>query len=229
MNSFRFIERGINAEIARQTEILEGGRARSSRRRCTSTRVPSAHHVAALQGGGARLPLLPRARPRPDRDHRGDARGAPARRCPSCPPRAPSASRPRLGARRGRRRLLAFAPELGDYFEARARPTATSTRPRSRTGCATSCAARRRRGPADRKVEPAALATLVALVAAKKVTQDAGKQVLDKLVAEGGDPARDRRGRGPGRDRRRRRALADRRRRARRQPRRRRARSAAAT
>src|SRR6476469_1394995 len=27
MNSFRFIERGINAEIARQTEIVEGGGA----------------------------------------------------------------------------------------------------------------------------------------------------------------------------------------------------------
>ena len=38
------------------------------------------------------------------------------------------------------------------------------------------------------KVTPAALARLVGLVAAKKVTMNAGKQVLDRLVAEGGDP-----------------------------------------
>jgi len=40
------------------------------------------------------------------------------------------------------------------------------------------------------KVTPAALARLAGLVAAKKVTQNAGKQVLDRLVAEGGDPER---------------------------------------
>ena len=49
-------------------------------------------HAAALQGGGARLPLLPRARPRPGHDHAGDARARAARRCPSCRPRARSAS-----------------------------------------------------------------------------------------------------------------------------------------
>src|SRR5207247_10245744 len=38
------------------------------------------------------------------------------------------------------------------------------------------------------KVTPAALARLVGLVAAKKVTMNGGKQVLDRLVAEGGDP-----------------------------------------
>ena len=91
MNSFRFIEKGIRAEIARQEAILRGGR----RGRAGDAALRSAHrgdHVAALQGGGARLPLLPRARPRPDRDHARRCSSAPARRCPSCPPRAPSAS-----------------------------------------------------------------------------------------------------------------------------------------
>ena len=36
----------------------------------------------------------------------------------------------------------------------------------------------------------AALATLVGLVTERKVTQNAAKQVLDRLVAEGGDPRR---------------------------------------
>ena len=38
-------------------------------------------------------------------------------------------------------------------------------------------------------VHTGALATLVGLVSEKKVTQGAAKQVLDRLVAEGGDPA----------------------------------------
>ncbi|HEX6743700.1 MAG TPA: Asp-tRNA(Asn)/Glu-tRNA(Gln) amidotransferase GatCAB subunit B, partial [Solirubrobacteraceae bacterium] len=43
--------------------------------------------------------------------------------------------------------------------------------------------------PAESKVQPGALATLVGLVSEKKVTQGGAKQVLDRLVAEGGDPA----------------------------------------
>jgi aspartyl-tRNA(Asn)/glutamyl-tRNA(Gln) amidotransferase subunit B len=43
--------------------------------------------------------------------------------------------------------------------------------------------------PAASKVEPAALARLVGLVAARTVSQSAAKEVLDVLAAEGGDPA----------------------------------------
>jgi aspartyl-tRNA(Asn)/glutamyl-tRNA(Gln) amidotransferase subunit B len=42
--------------------------------------------------------------------------------------------------------------------------------------------------PADSRVEPGALATLVALVARKELTRDAARTVLDRLVREGGDP-----------------------------------------
>ena len=53
--------------------------------------------VAALQGGGARLPLLPRARPRAARARRGHARRG-ARRDPRAAGRARRALRARLGA-----------------------------------------------------------------------------------------------------------------------------------
>jgi aspartyl-tRNA(Asn)/glutamyl-tRNA(Gln) amidotransferase subunit B len=43
--------------------------------------------------------------------------------------------------------------------------------------------------PSESKVEPAALARLVSLVASKQVSQSAAKEVLDVLAAEGGDPA----------------------------------------
>src|SRR5919109_1540123 len=43
--------------------------------------------------------------------------------------------------------------------------------------------------PADTKVEPVALARLVAMVGAKEVSRSAAQEVLDVLVADGGDPA----------------------------------------
>jgi aspartyl-tRNA(Asn)/glutamyl-tRNA(Gln) amidotransferase subunit B len=42
--------------------------------------------------------------------------------------------------------------------------------------------------PASTLVKPGALATLVAMVAAKEVSRDAAREVLTRLVAEGGDP-----------------------------------------
>ncbi len=67
MNSFRFIERGIRAEIARQEKILRGGGDRRAGDAALRPRLRR-DHLAALQGGGARLPLLPRARPAARRD-----------------------------------------------------------------------------------------------------------------------------------------------------------------
>ena len=43
--------------------------------------------------------------------------------------------------------------------------------------------------PAESQVSPGALATLVGMVTDRKVSAAAGKQVLAKLVADGGDPA----------------------------------------
>ena len=62
MNSFRFLEQGVNAEIERQIALLEAGEpvVQETLHFDPATR---AAQPAALQGGGARLPLLPRARP----------------------------------------------------------------------------------------------------------------------------------------------------------------------
>ena len=84
MNSFRFLERGIAAEIERQRGIVEGG-GRSSRRRSTSTRGSGSLTPAALEGVRARLPLLPRAGPAAARALGRARRGGPRR--------APRASR----------------------------------------------------------------------------------------------------------------------------------------
>ena len=91
MNSFRFLMQGINAEVKRQVALREGGgRVHAGDAALRPGHGPA--EPAALQGGGARLPLLPRARPRPGRADRGDARARRGTRCRSCRPSAPSAT-----------------------------------------------------------------------------------------------------------------------------------------
>jgi aspartyl-tRNA(Asn)/glutamyl-tRNA(Gln) amidotransferase subunit B len=85
-------------------------------------------------------------------------------------------------------RLLAFEPPYGEFFESAvggdgAEPRALAnwvTDLRARIGAETD--------PRESKVTPDALAKLVGLVQARTINAGAGRQVLDRLVAEGGDP-----------------------------------------
>jgi aspartyl-tRNA(Asn)/glutamyl-tRNA(Gln) amidotransferase subunit B len=188
MNSFRFVERGIDAEIARQTALLEAG----------EEVVQETLHFDPRSGAISSLRSKEESHdyryfPEPDlvpievgtemlaaaRAELGELPDARARRFESELSLAPDTAR-----------LLAFRPDLGDYFEA-ALPSAEGTAPQvlaiwiageltARIGDT---------DPAASNVTPAAIASLASLVAAKTVTQGAGKQVLDRLVAEGGDPA----------------------------------------
>ena len=109
-------------------------------------------------------------------------------------PELPAARADALRARRGRcptdtARLLAFEPPYGEFFEAAvggdgAEPRALAnwvTDLRARIGAETD--------PRESKVTPGALAKLVGLVQARTINAGAARQVLDRLVAEGGDPA----------------------------------------
>jgi aspartyl-tRNA(Asn)/glutamyl-tRNA(Gln) amidotransferase subunit B len=87
---------------------------------------------------------------------------------------------------------LAFSSELGDYFEAALQAGADPPAPAQMlanwvTG---DLVARLGDGedPLASPVRPAALAELVGLVAARRVSVGAGRQVLDRLVADGGEP-----------------------------------------
>jgi aspartyl-tRNA(Asn)/glutamyl-tRNA(Gln) amidotransferase subunit B len=186
MNSFRYIERGIDAEIARQTAILEAGgqveqetlhfdpttgtltplrskeEAHDYRYFPEPDLVPIAVDEAMIERARAELPELPAQRA--ERYER------------------------QLGLTPESARLLAFRAELGEYFERalaadREHPQAlanwVSGELVARLGDA---------DPAASKVDPAALAKLVGLVRAKQVTPGAAKQVLDTLVAQGGEP-----------------------------------------
>jgi aspartyl-tRNA(Asn)/glutamyl-tRNA(Gln) amidotransferase subunit B len=189
MNSFRFLERGVDAEIARQVQLTRTGVAvvqetlhfDPASGRLTSLRskeeahdyryfpepdlVPLVATEAMLTAARAEIPELPAVR---------------AQRLVA-----------ELGLHPDRARDMAFRRELADYYEAAlsaAEPAPDAVELANwipqlveRIGSDTD--------PASTKVTPAALAALAALVSAKGVSRDAAREVLTLLVAEGGSVA----------------------------------------
>ncbi len=191
MNSFRFLERGIEAELARQRNLIEAGgsvtqetlhfhpedgsltplrskeEAHDYRYFPEPDLVPLAPTEAMLREARESLPELPEARVERYREAMGLPEDAAT--------------------------LLAADPETADYFE-RAATAAGEVEPRTLANWVTGelAAALRQAdgdGAADSKVEPEALAALAAMVQEKKISHGSGKQVLATMVAEGGDPA----------------------------------------
>jgi aspartyl-tRNA(Asn)/glutamyl-tRNA(Gln) amidotransferase subunit B len=187
MNSFRFLERGIDAEIRRQEAIVAGGgeveqetlhydpqsgslsllrskeEAHDYRYFPEPDLVPLAPTEEMLERARAALPELPAARAeRLERE---------------------------LGLSGDAAKLLAFRSELGDFYEAAL--SGDGADPRTLANWTTNELTARigDADPAATKLEPAAFARLVGMVTAKEVSASAGKEVLDVLVAEGGDPA----------------------------------------
>jgi aspartyl-tRNA(Asn)/glutamyl-tRNA(Gln) amidotransferase subunit B len=189
MNSFRYLERGVRAEIERQIGRLEGGEAvfqetlhfDPASGRLTPLRSKEEAHdyryfpepdlppllvtEAMLSCAAAGLPELPAARA--ERFER------------------------ELGLGSDRARELAFRRELGDYFEAAM--ASSDAAPATATLIANWIPQLVERigsdvDPAQSRVTPAALATLARLVADREVNRDAARHVLTRLVEEGGGP-----------------------------------------
>ncbi len=194
MNSFRFIERGIRAEIARQHKLLEGG----------GEVVQETLHFDPASGSITSLRSKEEAHdyryfPEPDLVPVAIDEGMLAAA------RADMSELPADRAERFRRehglsadsaQMLAFRTELGAYFEAALGAGAEPAPPPQALANWISGELAGRLGegegaggdPFASRVEPRALAELVGLVAAKRVSVGAGRQVLDRLIAEGGDP-----------------------------------------
>jgi aspartyl-tRNA(Asn)/glutamyl-tRNA(Gln) amidotransferase subunit B len=190
MNSFRFIERGIRAEVARQEAILEsGGRVKQE----TLHFDPNSGRITTLRSKEEAHDY--RYFPEPDLvpvavDRR--MLGAARAQMPELPAARAGRFEQDTGLSIESARLLAFRMELGDYFEqALAAEVDPSPPPQVLANwIAVELLARLGDGadPADSRVTPAALAALCGMVAAKRVSVGAARQVLDKLVAAGGDP-----------------------------------------
>ncbi len=83
---------------------------------------------------------------------------------------------------------LAFRGELGDFFEAALLVGVDVAAQTLANWVTVELAGRLEDDPANALVTPRALAELAGLVASKQVSVGAGRQVLDRLMAEGGDP-----------------------------------------
>ena len=218
MNSFRFIERGHQGRDRAPGEDPASAAGRSSRRRCTSTPPPARSPRCAPRRRRTTTATSPSptccrwrsTRQMLEARARGDVRAA--------RPIAPSASQRELGAERRERPAARLPRRARRLLRGGARAPAPSPRRPPQTLANWITGELRRRACEDGE-DPARLArarrarsrALVGLVAAKRVSVGAARQVLDRLVAEGGDPRGDRRGRGARGDGRRGRARRDRR------------------
>jgi aspartyl-tRNA(Asn)/glutamyl-tRNA(Gln) amidotransferase subunit B len=189
MNSFRFLERGVNAEIERQIALVEAGEPvvqetlhfDPSSGRLSSLRSKEEAHDYRYFPEPDLVPLVPTD------DMLAAARVA----LPELPADRAARYARDWGLAEDPARLLAYEPQWGEYFEtvatavgdggADGRAAANWTEQlRARIGAEAD--------PAASNVAPQALARLIGLVSAKQVNAGAARQVLDVLVAEGGEP-----------------------------------------
>ncbi len=187
MNSFRFIERGIRAEVARQEGLLRAGQQVVQE---TLHFDPRSEAITSLRSKEEAHDY--RYFPEPDLPP-VTITAAMLERARAAMPELPAAREERfageLGLNAESSRMLSWRAELGDYFEA-ALAAGNGIEPQPLANWTSELAARIDvEDPAESQVEPAALAKLVRLVTEKAVTQGAAKQVLDSLIASGGDPA----------------------------------------
>jgi aspartyl-tRNA(Asn)/glutamyl-tRNA(Gln) amidotransferase subunit B len=191
MNSFRFLERGIEAELARQRGLIEAGGSVEQETLHFHPEDGSLHPLRSKEEAHdyryfPEPDLVPIA---PTEAMLREARES----LPELPAARIERYREQLGLPEDVAALLAADPETAGYFEATSKQ-ADGVEPRVVANWVTGelAAALRQEGDvtaAESKVEPASLAALVAMVQEKKISHGSGKTVLSALVAEGGDPA----------------------------------------
>ncbi len=191
MNSFRFLQRGVEAELERQRTLVEaGGRVEQETLHfdpasgsLTSLRSKEEAHDYRYFPEPDLVPLAPTE--------------AMLREAREALPELPAARIGRyvgMGLAEDVALTLATDPETAEFFE-RAAAAADGVEARTVANWVTGELAAALRqgdeeiGAADSKLEPEALAALIAMVGEKKISHGSGKTVLAALVAEGGDPA----------------------------------------
>ena len=181
MNTFRFLERGVDAEIARQIGIVEGG----------GTITQETLHFDPRSGSLSSLRSKEEAHdyryfPEPDLVAIAPTEAMLERAREALPelPAERAARFEALGIAPAQARQLAFRAELGDFFEKALAGTDPVTLANWVTGELVA-----QLGDRDLELDPASLTKLVELVESGAVSNSAAKEVLGVLLDEGGDPA----------------------------------------
>jgi len=193
MNSFRFLERGIRAEVERQTQALLSGEQVLGQ---TLHFDPGSGRITVLRSKEEAHDY--RYFPEPDlvpvgitQDMRETARAAMG----ELPAERADRYERRLGLSAASARALAFRSELGEFFE---RAMAAASQQAGDGVVSAQALANWVEGelvprlaegdPSASRVTPEAMAALVGLVAQRGITAAAARTVLDRLVSAGGDP-----------------------------------------
>jgi aspartyl-tRNA(Asn)/glutamyl-tRNA(Gln) amidotransferase subunit B len=191
MNSFRFLQRGVEAELERQRELIAAGGMVTQETlhfdpvsgSLTSLRSKEESHDYRYFPEPDLVPLAPTE--------------TMLREAREALPELPAARIERyvgLGLAEDVAMTLAADPATAEFFE-QADAVAEGVEARTIANWVTGeLAAALRQGErvttaADSRVEPSALAALVTMVGEKKISHGSGKTVLATLVVEGGDPA----------------------------------------
>jgi len=188
MNSFRFLERGVNAEIARQEELLREGATVSQETLHFDPRTGALSPLRSKEEAHdyryfPEPDLVPVA---PTEQMLERARSA----LPELPAQRAERFEADLGLAPGTAKMLAFRSDLGDFFERAAATEGADPKMVANWVVGELVANVGDTDPAETKVRPQALAALVAMVRDGAVAGSAAKDVLATLVADGGDPGR---------------------------------------
>jgi aspartyl-tRNA(Asn)/glutamyl-tRNA(Gln) amidotransferase subunit B len=189
MNSFRFIERGIDAEIARQTALLDAGEAVQQETlhfdpasgSLTSLRSKEEAHDYRYFPEPDLVPVAPSA------ELIEEIRAS----LPELPLEKAARYENELGIAPDTAKFLAFNADMGAYFEAVLAAAGEGANAKRIGDWVTGELVARIGADADptaSKVSPKALARLVVLVSEKTVNNTGAKTILDKLIEDGGDP-----------------------------------------
>ncbi len=191
MNSFRFLQRGVEAELERQRELVAAG----------GTVEQETLHFDPVSGSLTSLRSKEEAHdyryfPEPDlvplaptEEMLREAREA----LPELPAARQQRYQSELGLSSDAAAVLAADPETAGYFE-QAVAAADGVEAKVVANWVTGELAAALRhdevegGAASSKVAPEALGALVAMVQQKQISHGSGKTVLAALVVEGGDP-----------------------------------------
>ncbi len=188
MNSFRFLERGVLAEIDRQVELLGSGAEVVQE---TLHFDPASGHLTPLRSKEEAHDY--RYFPEPDlvpvvatEEMVQAARAA----LPELPAARAERFERQLGLSGDRARELAFRTEQADFYERALGTDGGGVDPVALANWMPLLVERigADSDPAASRVSPSALAALVELVTAKQVSRDAAREVLSRIVADGGDP-----------------------------------------
>jgi aspartyl-tRNA(Asn)/glutamyl-tRNA(Gln) amidotransferase subunit B len=190
MNSFRFLQRGIEAELERQRELIGAGGTVTQETLHFDPRSGSLTPLRSKEEAHdyryfPEPDLVPLA---PTEEMLREAREA----LPELPAARIARYEAEMGLAGDVAATLAANPGTAAYFEAVA--AAADAEPKVIANWVTGelAAALRQAdaegGAAASKVEPEALAALIAMVGEKKISHGSGKTVLAALVADGGDP-----------------------------------------